>query len=1104
MKYNNGLIDQETRPIHLRLGRHWEKLRLDVTEQPGSDIVLGIPWLRTANPMIDWTNETIAFLGTGTTRLHPILKPPQGVEIFVMTSEEMREEFGGTNDAQVLWSREIQGGHPKDPATAIIPKEYQEYKILFEEESDQEALPKHQSWDHEIKLVDGKEPTKQSIYPLSAEKLDALRQYLEENMRKGFIRESQSPAGYPILFVPKSDGSLRLCVDYRALNNITIKNSYPLPLIAELQDRLQGAQWFTKFDIPGAFNRIRIKEGDEWKTAFRTRLGHFEYLVMPFGLTNAPATFQAFVNNVLRRYLDQFVIVYLDDILVYSKTKEEHVQHVKKVLQALKEADLRIKPGKSEFHVQSVQFLGFIVTSQGLRMDPKKIEAVTTWPTPKSKVEVQSFLGFANFYRRFIEGYSRIASPLTDLTRKDIPFVWTEKAEKAFKKLKELFTSQPVLVMFEPGKPITLETDASDGAIGACISQPDDKGRLHPIAFHSRKLTGAELNYEIHDKELLAIVDSFKQWRVYLEGPRHQVQVYTDHKNLLYFTTTKVLNRRQVRWSEELSSYNFQIQYRKGSENSKADALSRRADHMADRPQVNQAILQENPDGSIVYNRQNAATLRIDNRDLEKRVKLELAKDSVAQDIIENIEDNADFEVTNGILTFQGLIYVPTRCRQEVIDDHHKSMVHGHQGSDKTIERISRTYYFPKMRKQVEDIIRKCDVCIRTKHNRHKPYGLLKSPSTPDRAWKSIALDFIVKLPKSKERVTGTTYDSILVITDRLTKYGYFLPYKEATSAEDLAYTFLRTIVANHGLPDEIISDRDKLFTSKFWKSLVDQLGIHHKLSTAYHPQTDGQTERMNQTLEQYLRCYINYRQNDWVQLLPVAQLAFNSATTEVTSVSPFFANYGFEPETLKEPRGFAQLAQKATLQVGQLQLLQKELQKDIQFLSKRMALYANKKRVRGPTLKEGDKAYLLRRNIKTKRPSNKLDHTKLGPYRILETKGPVNYKLDLPTPMRIHPVFHICLLEPANADTPIQTEPPGIDPESQNAEYEVEDILDQQDITGQPHWLVKWKGYDHTEDTWEPEKNLKNCQKLLRQFQQRNPTTSRNQEGFRAVRNRR
>ncbi len=378
MKYNNELIYQETQFIYLRLERHWEKLRLDVMKQSDSDIVLDISWLYTINSMIDWVNETIAFLDTETTRLHSILKSLQDVKIFIMTSEEMREEFRKINDAQMLWSREIQSDHLKNFAIAIISKEYQKYKILFEKESDQKTLLKHQSWNHEIKLVDDKKLMKQFIYSLLTEKLNALQQYLKENMWKEFIRESQSSAEYSILFVSKSNESLRLCVDYKALNNITIKNSYSLSLIAELQNRLQNAQWFTKFDILETFNSIRIKEEDEWKTVFHTQLKHYEYLIMSFDLINALVTFQIFVNNVLQRYLNQFVIVYLNDILVYSKTKKEHVQHVKKILQTLKKVDLRIKSGKSEFHVQSVQFLRFIVTSQSLRMNLKKIEAVTT------------------------------------------------------------------------------------------------------------------------------------------------------------------------------------------------------------------------------------------------------------------------------------------------------------------------------------------------------------------------------------------------------------------------------------------------------------------------------------------------------------------------------------------------------------------------------------------------------------------------------------------------------------------------------------------------------------------------------------------------------
>jgi len=344
--------------------------------------------------------------------------------------------------------------------------------------------------------------------------------------------------------------------------------------------------------------------------------------------------------------------------------------------------------------------------------------------------------------------------------------------------------------------------------------------------------------------------------------------------------------------------------------------LSKRANHMTDRSQINQTILQQNQNDFIVYNKQNAATLWIYNRDLEKRIKLKLAKNSVAQNIIKNIADNVNFEIINEILTFQDLIYVSTRCRQEIISDYHELMIHEHQSSDKIIERIFRIYYFSKMRKQIENIIRKCNVCIWMKHSRHRLYELLKSLSTSDHTWKSIALNFIVKLSKSKERVTRTMYNSILIVTDRLIKYKYFLLYKKVTFAEDLTYTFLRIIVANHELSDEIILNRDKLFTLKFWKSLMNQLEIHYKLFTAYHLQMNEQMKRMNQTLKQYLRCYINYRQNDWVQLLSVAQLTFNSTTTKVISMSSFFANYEFKLKTFKKSCEFVQITQKVMIQI--------------------------------------------------------------------------------------------------------------------------------------------------------------------------------------------
>ncbi len=353
-----------------------------------------------------------------------------------------------------------------------LPFEYQEFASLFEK-SAVDTLPKHQPWDHSIPLKEGTQPPYGPIYSLSEVELKALREYLDENLSKGFIRSSSSPAGAPILFVKKKDGSLRLCVDYHGLNNITIKNRYALPLISELLDRVHGTKFYTKLDLRGAYNLVRIAKGEEWKTAFRTRYGHYEYQVMPFGLTNAPASFQALVNDVLRPYLDDFVVVYLDDILVYSKDLESHIEHVKKVLRRLQDAQLFVKLEKCQFHVQEVEFLGYILSNEGISMDPKKVEAITSWPIPISTHGVMSFLGLANFYRRFIANYSKIAAPLTALLQKEATsskFVWNLPAQQAFDQLKSAFKDTVLLQHHDPAKPSFLETDASDLALRGCLS----------------------------------------------------------------------------------------------------------------------------------------------------------------------------------------------------------------------------------------------------------------------------------------------------------------------------------------------------------------------------------------------------------------------------------------------------------------------------------------------------------------------------------------------------------------------------------------------------------------------------------------------------------
>jgi len=387
----------------------------------------------------------------------------------------------------------------------------------------------------------------------------------------------------------------------------------------ELQDRVQGAQWFTKMDLKNGFHLIRMKEGDEWKTTFRTRYGLLEFQVMPFGLTNTPSTFQDMMNHVLSDLLNVGVLAYMDDILVYAKTEEEHDRLVKEVLRRLQENGLAVSPEKCVWKAQEVEFLGYVIGRNGIKMAKEKVEAVLEWRTPESLTEVQSFLGFANFYRRFIQDYSRIARPLTQLTKKEKKeeWSWNPEAQAAFEKLKQRFTTAPILAHFDPAKTVVIETDASDFALGAVMSQRDEENHLHPVAFHSRKFQPAEINYAIHDKELLAVVDAFKHWRRYCEGTTQQIQVFSDHQNLEYFTTTRVLNWRQAQWAQELAGIDFRIYYRPGTQNGKPDTLSRHSEYR--------------PEKGGMENQPITTVLQAKNVDEKARTKEEASRSSAPQ-----------------------------------------------------------------------------------------------------------------------------------------------------------------------------------------------------------------------------------------------------------------------------------------------------------------------------------------------------------------------------------------------------------------------------------------------------------------------------------------
>ena len=1123
-------ITHESGPLPMVIGDHFEIINFDITNLGEYDVVLGVPWLRKHNANIDWQAGNIVFdrcscrqtseKWTGKNEPNTLKRPSSGeagthenphegelkrsfrpggrpnrkdtVDISViatteqqpdMTDDELRDYVLIDHDEKTLCATGTQEKEHK------IPEEYAEFQDVFTPPPDGE-LPEHGPFDHEIKIKEGEEPKFMPIYPLSQKESATLQEYIKENLKKGYIRKSTSPAGYPILFVPKKGGELRMCVDYRQLNGITIKDRHPLPLINEIQDIIQGAKFFTKYDITNAYNRLRIKEGDEWKTAFRTKYGHFEYLVMPFGLTNAPASFQRFIFTVLEEYLDVFVIAYLDDILVFSKTEAEHIEHNKKVLQKLREAKVTLKLKKCEFHVQETSFLGYTISPDGLGMEDDKVKAILDWPTPTCVKDVQSYLGLANYYRKLVPQFSKYASGLYRFTKKGIPFKWDDEAERAFQGLKDLYRQQSgkaIIAIFNYDAPIIMETDASDFALGAQLMQPGEDGKLRPVAFWSRKMIPAELNYDVHDKELLAIVSAFQVWRAYLEGAKHTVTVRTDHHNLTYFTTTKKLTRRQARWAETLAQYDFKIVHCKGTENTVADALSRRPDYEIGTKEAAPAILTTNEEGDIVYNHQIlAATTELQDDGWLERIKEAMTEDEAIQRILQSgLREEHMAQNDTGLVLVHGLVYVPRSLQEEIIKAHHNEPTQGHFGIEKTMEKISRNYYIPSMHRKVKNYIRQCDSCQRNKPARHAPYGAMRTPETPTRPWEWITMDFITKLPVSEGN------DMIMVVVDRLTKYAYMIPTTERIDARAMANLLLRYVFANHGTPSKITSDRDKLFTSNMWQSLADLIGIEHRLSTAYHPQTNGQTERVNQTLEQYLRHYVNFQQDDWTGLLPIAQFAYNNAMHATTRETPFFANYGLNPTIIGEPIGEHSVAESSRLLADGLKQLHLQLSRDIEFLNLRMKYYYDQSRQEAPDFKRGEKVYLLRRNIRTRRPSAKLDHLKLGPFEIDEKLGPVNYRLKLPDSMRrIHATFHVSLLEkaPQNAEIATNVE---IEEETEN-EYEVEEILATERISGQPHYLVKWKGYDTSDNTWEPIGNLMGCHQLVRQFHQQRESGSR------------
>ncbi|KAK1423842.1 hypothetical protein QVD17_19151 [Tagetes erecta] len=927
-----------------------------------------------------------------------------------------------------------------------------EFSDVFPEELP--GIPPSREVEFRIDLIPGAAPVAKSPYRLAPSEMKELMKQLQELLDKGFIRPSFSPWGAPVLFVKKKDGTLRMCIDYRDLNKVTIKNRYPLPRIDDLFDQLQGSSYFSKIDLRSGYHQLKIREEDVPKTAFRTRYGHYEFLVMPFGLTNAPAVFMDLMNRVCKPYLDKFVIVFIDDILIYSKTKEAHEQHLKLILELLRKEKLYAKFSKCEFWMREVQFLGHIVNEKGIQVDPSKIEAIKNWEAPKTPTQVRQFMGLSGYYRRFIKDFSRIAVPLTMLTHKNKKFEWGDKQKEAFEALKQKLCSAPILSLPEGSDNFVVYCDASHQGFGCVLMQGNKV-----IAYASRQLKVNEKDHTTHDLELGAVVFALKIWRHYLYGTK--CIVYTDHKSLQHIFDQKMLNMRQRRWVELLNDYDCEIRYHPGKANVVADALSRKDREKPLRVKCLHILIKPKFLDQI--------------KDAQKKV---LAETDPKDEEVKGIEKYLSCDA-NGIWRYNGRLWVPTydNLRQKIMDEAHTSRYSIHPGNDKMYQDLKGEYWWRGMKKNIAQYVEKCLTCLKVKAEHQKPSGYLQQPEIPEWKWEQIAMDFVTKLPR-----TSSGHDAIWVVVDRLTKSAHFLPIKESYTMEKLAKLYMDEIVTRHGVPISIISDRDSRFTSRAWQTFQKALGSRLDLSTAYHPQTDGQSERTIQTLEDMLRACVLDFGGSWDSHLPLVEFSYNNSYHSSIKVAPFEALYG---RKCRSPLCWAEVGDS---QLTGPQIVQETTDKVFKIKERlkaardRQKSYADQRR-KPLEFKVGDKVLLKVspwKGMVRFGKRGKLSPRYIGPFEVISRVGPVAYRLQLPAELsNIHDTFHVSNLKKCliNEELAIPHEEVHINDKLNFIEEPVE-VMDRQEKQLKrskiPIVKVRWNSRRGPEFTWEREDEMK------------------------------
>ena len=1133
--------------LPLRLGRWTEDRRFHATNLQSYDLILGMPWLREFNPHICWrTQEILVKTRLGTVKLWP--RAPRGqsvggsgsqgasgppgasggsggacsVEVvnfkqmrrslkkdnqdhwlgFLMPMEELQILQKAIHQVEILVSGEsgeIVPTHPDPKVEKLLRKHKRLFQAL-------RSRPPQKRKKHVIRLEPDTEPQVRPAYRLSPAENDEVLKQLEKLLGLGFIRKSSSPWGAPVLFARKKSGELRMCIDYRMLNAHTVKDRTTLPLIDELLDRISQAKYFSKLDLASGYWQVAMEEESVPYTAFRTKYGSYEWLVMPFGLTNAPATFQGLMTEVLEGLIDKCCLCYLDDVLVFSRSYEEHLQDLERVLTRLDQAELKVQLKKCEWLVQEVEFLGFIVGGGKLKPDPGKVRTIQEWPLPETPKEVRSFIGLAGYYRRFIHKFSKKAAPLHNLTKQGVVWSWGAQEGSAFKQLKEALTSRPVLLLPDFTKDFQLTTDASTVAVAAILEQEGEDGLMHPVAYYSRKLNIHEANYSSYDLEALGVVEACKHFRCYLE--RRHFKLKTDHEALVYLYKQVKLNRRQAHWVEELSNFTFTIEYKPGRTNP-ADAPSRRPDYaralQIERLQASGKRLEE------LRSLRGVDLQELEGKEGWKHVPFKLVPERVSgpsvafvgaveiEDIRDKVRKAYDedpmfrrhlrsFTKEDGCYFQGGRLAIPTspdtkELKDEILRLCHEEM--GHFGRERTLQEVLKLYWWPTVREDVQRYVATCPTCQRVKPGAESKQGELHPLPIPQEPFEQVTMDLLTALP-----TTTQGHDAVVVFVDRLTKYAIVEPCTKKATAKDLATIFVNSVFSQFGLPKVLISDRAPTFTSNFWEAVFAYLDTKLNRTTSRHPQSDGQTERTNRTLLSVLRSHALNRREDWDTTIKVAQFQLNAATHKATRRSPFEALFGFSPRSL--PKTLKEMITEcsgATSFVEDMTRVREDIKKKLEANNEDMAKRVNKGR-KAVEFKEGDEVLVSTNLLSVPEDLRKLGARFVGPYKVSGVPTPVNVIVDLPphykTHRRIH-VEHVRLFRKDDAYGDRYSVPP---PEivDGSKRHEVSAIRGRRKRYGRWEYLVAWEGYDPSEDLWLPPENLGDCQELVEEYDRLHP----------------